>query len=138
MSIVEFPGPLKIDPRTTPDRRQTPRGDERRVQLIRRRGTIVQGRALETLGHAVEYLVDTRMFHIEAFNADNEKEAVQILMRCSREVFSECPEVITLRKRVQRWWAKRVGGKIADDGSADEMQDEGLIGWSNDGIESEA
>lgn len=137
MSIVQFPIPSKIDPRTTPERRATPRGPDRRLTLIRRRGTMAQGRALETLGHAVEYLVDTRMFHIEAFNAVDEREAVQILMRASRQVFSECPEVVSLRKRLKRWVAKRMGreGAVVDSGEVN--YGDGLILWSNDGAELE-
>ncbi len=63
-----------------------------------------QGRALEMLGHAVEYLVDSRMFGDEA-GFRSEGEAVQILMRMSRAVFAECPEVVPLRERVARWFA---------------------------------
>jgi hypothetical protein len=133
MSIVHFPVPLKIDPRTRPDRRETPRGPDRRMKLVRRRGTVAQGRALETLGHAVEYLIDTRMFHIEAFNATDEREAVQLLMRMSREVFSECPEVVTLRKRLKRWVAKRMGREGAVAGSGEVNYGDGLIRWTNDG-----
>ncbi len=137
MSIVQFPGPMKIDPRTTPERRATPRGADRRLKLVRRRGTRAQGRALETLGHAVEYLVDTRMFHIEAFNPVDEREAVQILMRMSREVFSECQEVVSLRKRLKRWVAKRMGREntVADSGEVN--YGDGLILWTNDGAELE-
>jgi hypothetical protein len=74
-----------------------------RVGFVRRRASPVQGRALETLGHAVEYLVDSRMFQVEETNARDEQEAVQILMRLSRSVFAECPEVVSMRQRLQRW-----------------------------------
>jgi hypothetical protein len=60
----------------------------------------VQGRSLELLGHAVEYLVDSRMFMIEPSTAKSEREAVQILMRLSRMVFSECEEVVTVWDRM--------------------------------------
>ena len=73
----------------------------------RRRGTLAQGRALETLGHAVEYLVDSRLFHSGDHNQEDEQEAVQILMRMSRAVFAECLEVISLNRRFRRWVADR-------------------------------
>lgn len=72
----------------------------------RRRGSAQQGRALETLGHAVEYLVDSRMFLVERSSAKAEQEAVQILMRMSRSVFSECPEVVTLWMRMGQFCRK--------------------------------
>ena len=79
---------------------------------VRRRGSVQQGQALETLGHAVEYLVDSRLFALgEAAEqeARNSQDAVQILMRASRGVFLECPEVVPLRRRIGRWMAGRAG-----------------------------
>jgi hypothetical protein len=67
-----------------------------------RRGSVQQGRALETLGHAIEYLVDSRLFLIDRTDPKADRDAMHILMRCSREVFSECPEVVTLWNRVDR------------------------------------
>jgi hypothetical protein len=61
--------------------------------MIRRRATYEQGRALETLGHAIEYLVDSSMFDPE-INRDG--EAVQILAYSSRQIFSECAEVVPM------------------------------------------
>ncbi len=66
----------------------------------RRRGSLQQGRALETLGHAVEYLVDSRMFLVEMQNPKAEQDALELLKRMSRIVFSECPEVTSVWKRV--------------------------------------
>ena len=76
-------------------------------QMIRRRASLAQGRALEKLGHAVEYLVDSRMFHPGAVNQRDEQEAVQILMRASRAVFAECAEVISMKQRVREWMEMR-------------------------------
>ncbi len=72
--------------------------------VVRRRGNPQQGHALEALGHAIEYLTDTRMFSIgdTAERARSESEAVQILMRASRAVFEECAEVVPLRARIAR------------------------------------
>jgi hypothetical protein len=88
-------------------------GDPGRVphrssEVVRRRGSVAQGRALEMLGHSVEYLVDSRLFQAGDHNQRAEQEAVQILMRLSRAVFAECPEVVSLRKRLGRWIAERI------------------------------
>lgn len=77
-------------------------------RLVRRRGNMAQGHALETLGHAVEYLVDSRMFMEDAGDPTSHREAVQILMRMSRTVFSECPEVQPVRRRMVRWLTSKV------------------------------
>jgi hypothetical protein len=53
-----------------------------------------QGRALELLGHAIEYLVDSQL-HRGATQADGRAE--RILMRLSLEVFAECREVLPSR-----------------------------------------
>jgi len=88
MSILAFPSVESPEPSGEP---------------IRRRGSLAQGRALETLGHAVEYLIDSRLFDAGDHNVRVEQEAVQILMRMSREVFAECPEVVSLRRRLRLW-----------------------------------
>jgi len=90
-----------------------PNGAEERAprasgEVILRRGSVAQGRALEMLGHAVEYLVDSRMFHGGEQIQRDEQEALQILMRLSRAVFAECPEVISLRKRLKGWLSERL------------------------------
>ena len=76
--------------------------------FVRRRGSVEQGRALESIGHAVEYLVDSRMFSAGEYDSRDEQEAIQILMRMSRAVFAECPEVISLRRRLRRWVQERL------------------------------
>jgi len=106
MSIIAFPALSTSEMTTGPDA-SLPRT---RVRTIRRRATLEQGRALEALGHAVEYLVDSRMFQMGEHNRRDEQEAVQILMRMSRAVFVECPEAVSLRRRVGRWVADRLGG----------------------------
>ena len=72
-------------------------------RAVRRRGNLEQGRALETLGHAVEYLTDSKLFLTDEAGARQSHEAIQILMRCSRAVFMECPEVVPVRRRISRW-----------------------------------
>jgi hypothetical protein len=80
------------------------------ADFVRRRGTLEQGRALEALGHAVQYLVDSQLFGTGETNLRGDHEAVQILMRMSRAVFAECPEVVSLRRRVGRWFVDRFAG----------------------------
>lgn len=83
-----------------------------RSRYVRRRGSAEQGRALERLGHAVEYLVDSGLFLRDERNQRDEDEAIQILMRLSRAVFAECPEVVPVRRRLGRW-AKGVALRAA-------------------------
>jgi len=52
-----------------------------------------QGQALEMIGHAIEYVYDSRVYRNNGQLSDSEMQAVQILMRLSREVFQECKEV---------------------------------------------
>ncbi len=72
-------------------------------RVVRRKGNLVQGQALETLGHAIEYLIDSRMFLMDQAAAEANREAVAMLMRLSRAVFLECAEVVPLRRRVTLW-----------------------------------
>lgn len=77
-----------------------PRG-ARAVRL--RRPTREQGRALEILGHAVEYLIDTRMFYADHPDSRADGEAAWILTHASREVFEECAEIVSFPDRIRRW-----------------------------------
>jgi hypothetical protein len=62
-------------------------------RVIRRRPTRSQGHALEKLGHAIEYLVDSRVHRDVGISSPAESVAEQLLMRLSREVFAECEEI---------------------------------------------
>ncbi|HEX7158412.1 MAG TPA: hypothetical protein VF214_05345, partial [Edaphobacter sp.] len=57
---------------------------------IHRRTDTHHGVTLRLLGHAAEYLVESRMFAASDSKAD--QEAVHILMRLSREIFEEYAE----------------------------------------------
>jgi hypothetical protein len=58
------------------------------------------GRALEILGHAIEYLTDEFMNQGRTFDAKEEQlEAVLMLMALNRQVYHECPEVPTFGER---------------------------------------
>lgn len=67
----------------------------------RRRTTPQQGRALELLGHAIEYLVDSRLPEGGPTSAEN--GALRILMACSRTVFEESVAAVPVHQRVQDW-----------------------------------
>jgi hypothetical protein len=71
-------------------------------RIVRRRGTKQQGRALEALGHAVEYMMDSRLL-LAASNPRADAEAVRLLTQASRAVFAECPEILPRRERLIRW-----------------------------------
>jgi hypothetical protein len=63
----------------------------------RRQITPQAGKALEKLGHAIEYLTDEFVQSGDSFSANNSQlEAVQLLMALNRRVYFECPEVPTL------------------------------------------
>jgi len=79
------------------------------VSPVRRRSGVQQGRALEILAHAVEYLVDSRMFLIDQPATRADAEATQILMLLSREVFFECAAVVPPVRRLKLWIAERLG-----------------------------
>jgi hypothetical protein len=58
------------------------------------------GRALEILGHAIEYLADEFVYAGGSFSAhDPQVEAVQLLMGLNREIYFDCPEVTTFADR---------------------------------------
>lgn len=66
----------------------------------RRRISPEAGRALEILGHAIEYLTDEFVYENGALSAMNAQlQAVQILMALNRQVYFECPEAPTFAAR---------------------------------------
>ena len=73
---------------------------DRRCDEVRLKPDMTQGRALEALGHALEYLSDSAYGDRVALPAIS--EAVKILAEKSRAVFAECPEIIPLTKRIRR------------------------------------
>lgn len=98
MSTTPFPGPypttighILVHHITTPAASRRARSES---NVLRRRPTMSQGRALETLGHAIEYLIDSRLYGCADGSSKADGEAEQIMMRLSREVFTECREVV--------------------------------------------
>jgi len=71
---------------------------------IRRRPNYIQGIALEKLGHAIEYLIDSAMARGEGLTTDThspEFEAVRIMMRLNCEIFAECEPVTPIIDRIR-------------------------------------
>ncbi len=101
-SHAELAAQLTFD-RSTPVPKREVRSA--RPAYVRRRGSSEQGRALEILGHAVEYLVDSRLRFNDPQAAAGERDAIELLMRLNRAVFSECPEVVPVSRRVRQWFA---------------------------------
>ncbi|MGB6694749.1 MAG: hypothetical protein WBE56_11230, partial [Terracidiphilus sp.] len=68
--------------------------------IKRRRVSTQAGRALEILGHAIEYLADEYVHYGRSFSdRDGQVEAVQLLMSINRQIYLECPEVPTIAER---------------------------------------
>jgi hypothetical protein len=59
------------------------------------------------LGHAAEYLVNSRMFSPESMETAGDREAIHILMRLSREVFDEYAVAATHRRPIFDWMMSR-------------------------------
>ncbi len=117
MSTAPFPGPFPMGiPQALTDHLTAAtvrRHAKSRTHIVRRQPTREQGKALLSLGHAIEYLVDSRMYRdeqgISGAEARSDTEASQILMRLNREVFAECREIVPFRRVLQRW----LGGLVA-------------------------
>ena len=83
-----------------PIRTAAPAAVTGRGVVRRRRISPEAGRALEILGHAIEYLTDEFVFAGGSFSAhDAQVEAVQLLMGLNREVYFDCPEALTFADR---------------------------------------
>ncbi len=70
---------------------------------VRRRPNQLQGQALEILGHAIEYLVDSRMVNASGNRIEYNRDAVELLSRSSREIFDGCAVVVPLSERFKDW-----------------------------------
>lgn len=74
------------------------------MRRVRRRIDRQSGRALEILGHAIEYLTDEYVFDLAKDEApplasDGPVKAIQLLMSINREIYFQCPEVEDLATR---------------------------------------
>ncbi len=75
-----------------------------RGETHRRRRSISPeaGRALEILGHAIEYLADEFAHAGGSFSAhDARLDAMQLLMAVNRQIYFACPEVPTIGERLR-------------------------------------
>jgi len=62
---------------------------------------------LLTLGHAAEYLANSRRYSTEKVDHEANVEAIHILMGLSRSVFEEFAERRTLNRRFEQWLVDR-------------------------------
>jgi hypothetical protein len=64
----------------------------------------VSGKALEKLGHAIEYLMDEFAFESavidSGFSIDPAMQAIQLLKSANRQIYFECPVVQPLAQRI--------------------------------------
>jgi hypothetical protein len=71
---------------------------------VRRRTTPEAGFALETLGHAIEYLADEYAHETASLPSiscgDPRVKAMQLLMAANREVYFACPVMPSLYERL--------------------------------------
>ena len=65
------------------------------------------GRTLLTLGHAAEYLANSRRYSPQEFDHAANVEAIHILMGLSRSVFEEFAARRTLNRRFEEWLVER-------------------------------
>lgn len=84
--------------------------------LRRRRISREAGRALEILGHAIDYLIDENVYGADARSIPigrleqmGQMEAVQLLMQINRRIYLECPEVPSVWER----WRSLLGLRTA-------------------------
>lgn len=72
---------------------------KRKHTAIYRQPSPKQGRALEVLGHAIEYLMDSYVLTASEDGGSADTEAAQRLMQLNREVFMECAEIVPWYQR---------------------------------------
>ena len=78
------------------------RRKQKRKAEVQRRPDKTQGMALEVLGHALEYLLDSAV-QVDGLVCPEILAAVELLAERSRAVFAECPEILPLSQHLSRW-----------------------------------
>jgi hypothetical protein len=78
---------------------------------IHRKTDTHHGATLQILGHAAEYLAESRRYTLSATKTD--EEAIHILMRLSREVFDEYAKAAAARTRFHDWVMDQVVRRCA-------------------------
>ena len=77
-------------------------------RAVHRRIDPQAGRALEKLGHAIEYLTDEYVHSGAPLAAgDPRLDAVQMLMAINREIYFSCPAVPGPVERIRAWLRMR-------------------------------
>jgi hypothetical protein len=108
MSTVPFPGafrPELVDrsassvPTLSPGNPASKNAD----LTIHRITRTHHGRTLLTLGHAAEYLANSRRYSIQAFDNKSDDEAIHILMGLSRDVFEDFAQHPSVTRRFWNW-----------------------------------
>jgi len=80
------------------------------VRPSRRRITPEAGRALEKLGHAIEYLTDEMVHRHDTLSPRTpDMQAVLILMSLNRDIYNECPLRITFLERCRDFVDRLIG-----------------------------
>jgi hypothetical protein len=83
----------------------------RRVAGVQRRRIVSreEGRAIEMLGHAIDYLADEFALVCMECRPDTvpglppRLQAIELLMARNREIYLNCPEAPTLMQRLRGW-----------------------------------
>jgi hypothetical protein len=113
IELVSEAASIKADPQVTGSAEQpaVPSAqtvsDAKSVAAFSRRHISPEsGRALEILGHAIEYLADEFALEtgISSPANDQQEQALQILMAANRNVYFDCPTVPTLWERFGNLW----------------------------------
>jgi hypothetical protein len=77
------------------------------IPFVRRQLTPAEGRALEILGHAIEYLADEYCADSEARGpfggVDPRVQAIQTLKALNREIYYSAAEVQPAIERIRNW-----------------------------------
>ena len=73
----------------------------RHSREIRRRPSTEQGRGLEKLGHAIEYLTDMNA-HPGTPESASRFEAYQILSTASMTIFEQCAPVVSFSEKLRK------------------------------------
>ena len=112
MSTVPFPGVFRPElvngsassvPTLSPGN-PAPKNADLTIHRITRTH---HGRTLLTLGHAAEYLANSRRYSIQAFDNKSDDEAIHILMGLSRGVFEDFAQHPSLTRRFWNWVVER-------------------------------
>ena len=109
MSTAVFPGPTRFVFVPSRKARAFPSLSQGRAVssvgdlTIHRITSTHHGRTLLTLGHAAEYLANSRRYSTEKVDRAANVEAIHILMELSRSVFEDFAEQRSAGRKVEDW-----------------------------------